>query len=188
MVGRLICNKHQYEIIKSLIKLKNIGFNFVVLIVGYGPDKDAIIKLIEKDNCKDVIRFIGRVSHNDVLSYFNISDISINLSEGGALGNVSLEALSSSNCLITLGVDKERHINESISNFIPDNAYFRVDRNNIGKDIEILMSEILSDREKLNQIKSNGIRFFKSKILTWEQRIDIDISTLKNVAHLKSNG
>ena len=146
------------------------------------------LKLIEKDNCKDVIRFIGRVSHNDVLSYFNISDISINLSEGGALGNVSLEALSSSNCLITLGVDKERHINESISNFIPDNAYFRVDRNNIGKDIEILMSEILSDREKLNQIKSNGIRFFKSKILTWEQRIDIDISTLKNVAHLKSNG
>jgi len=185
VVGRLVPNKHQKEIIMSLINLINNGVNFVALIIGYGPQENEILNIIESNNCNNVIKFLGRVPHDDILSYLELSDISINLSEGGALGNVSLESISTGNCLITLGSD-DRGINNSIKNFIPSDSYIRINKQNITKDIEATIKDLIDNKEKLNRIKNNAKRFFNSNILPWKERIDIEVNILQNA--IKNTG
>ncbi|MCB9798149.1 glycosyltransferase family 4 protein [Candidatus Nomurabacteria bacterium] len=71
--------------------------NLVWLIVGEGSQKQSLINLIKKHSLQNIVRFVGHVPHDDIKSYYYLSDLFILLThpyqgmEEG-LGLVFLEA------------------------------------------------------------------------------------------------
>ena len=100
-IGRLVVQKNQSEIINALCKVKNKK-KFRLLIIGKGPEKKKLIKLIKDKNLSKIIK----ISNNQKAKYFYLkkSDIFILSSLFEGLPNVLLEAainkkyIISSNC------------------------------------------------------------------------------------------
>lgn len=49
--------------------------NFVVLVVGDGNEREALEGRVARDGLDDIIRFVGRVPHEEVEDYYSIIDI-----------------------------------------------------------------------------------------------------------------
>ncbi|MBI5680681.1 MAG: glycosyltransferase family 4 protein [Methanobacterium sp.] len=88
----------------SIIKIKNIpllikalsGSNtkFKLLIVGDGPERPNIEKLVKELDMDDKVLFYGQMPYEDTLNIINSSDILILPSKSEILPNVVLEALA----------------------------------------------------------------------------------------------
>jgi glycosyltransferase involved in cell wall biosynthesis len=94
-VGRLIKRKGHAWFIANV--MKDLPGNYVYLIVGHGPEYEAIHDLIDKLGLKDRVYMLGRVSEGEKNCLFQISDlfvmpnISVNDDQEG-FGIVILEA------------------------------------------------------------------------------------------------
>ena len=108
-IGRISPAKDYETLIKAieiLIKERNID-NLGVQIVG-GPvlkeDKkyfDNLKKLVKERNLEKYIKFLGPISHNQILSYYQDCDLFINMSHTGSVDKAVLEAMSCEKLVLT---------------------------------------------------------------------------------------
>ena len=90
-VGRLSVEKNFVFLIRALQKLKNV--NFVLKIVGNGPDRKKLEKLVTQLNLQNKIEFLG--FKKNIKNLLNKSDLLINTSKFEGFPNVVVEAISS---------------------------------------------------------------------------------------------
>lgn len=91
-VGRLLKLKNINVIVEAISKLKNKN-DFVLFIVGDGPERDNLIKLCKSLNV-DVV-FTGNIANSsDVYEYYFLADLFIFPTSGEAWGLVINEALA----------------------------------------------------------------------------------------------
>lgn len=90
-VGRLAPEKNPILILKSFIRIKDKFPSARVVVVGDGPEKDAMIKFCNKEGLTDLVIFEG--FKNNTADYFAIADIFILPSFKEAFGIVAIEAL-----------------------------------------------------------------------------------------------
>lgn len=64
------------------------------LILGIGPDEQALRDLAEEKGVEDRVQFLGQVLHQDLPKYLKISDIFVRPSRSEGLGNSFLEAMA----------------------------------------------------------------------------------------------
>lgn len=93
-VGRLDKRKGIHHIINVLPKLVKIYPNIVFLIVGYGPFKNELRRLVTDKNLQDYVSFEGLVFHDSMKFYYNIADVFILPSYGEGTPNVIQEAVA----------------------------------------------------------------------------------------------
>ncbi len=88
-IGRLVVQKNQSEIINALSKVKNNN-KFRLLILGKGPEKNRLIKLIKDKK----LNLIVKISDNQKAKFFYLkkSDVFVLSSLFEGLPNVLLEA------------------------------------------------------------------------------------------------
>lgn len=96
-VSRLIKGKGLEYLTKILSNILQNRSHLVWVIVGEGPLKDQIQKLIHKYNLQNLVRFIGEVEHNKLPIYYHMSDLFVLLphpyqGKEEGLGLVFLEA------------------------------------------------------------------------------------------------
>jgi glycosyltransferase involved in cell wall biosynthesis len=72
-VGRLIKRKGVYWFIENVFP--KLDESWIYLVVGDGPDKNKIIKLIQDLKFQDRILMLGKISNNDLKVIYNTSDI-----------------------------------------------------------------------------------------------------------------
>ena len=89
-VGRLIPLKRIDQIIKIMPQLDNAK----LIVVGDGPARKPLERLVASLNLKDRVLFIGRVSQEDVPLYLRASDVLVLNSETEGLSHVLLEAMA----------------------------------------------------------------------------------------------
>lgn len=109
MVGRLADEKQHSLLFDSLSLLKKEGVDFLALIIGDGPQKDALEALIEKLNLKDRVRFLGE--RKDVPSLLEIIDVFVFSSAGEAFSLTLLEAMAKAKPIVAFDVEG---INEAV--------------------------------------------------------------------------
>lgn len=73
--GRLLKLKHVETVIETARLLKQDGIDFKVNIVGDGPEKDNLLKMIHTYNLEDCVKFLGSKTHKEVLEIMNKSQI-----------------------------------------------------------------------------------------------------------------
>ncbi|MEY4206720.1 MAG: hypothetical protein RL255_557 [Actinomycetota bacterium] len=74
-VGRLVHRKGQDQLIKALSIIKEAIPDVILIIVGEGPHREVLNKLVKKYELTDSVKFLGRVSYNDLPMYLSASDV-----------------------------------------------------------------------------------------------------------------
>lgn len=89
-VGRLSVEKNYDSLIHNLSKLK--GIKFFLTIIGDGPEKKRLFRLIHKNNLTKKIKIIS--FKKQLSKYFNESDLFISCSKFEGFPNAIVEAIS----------------------------------------------------------------------------------------------
>jgi phosphatidyl-myo-inositol dimannoside synthase len=96
-VSRLDDGKGFPHLIRLMPKILQRVPQLVWFIIGDGDKRDVIVKEIQKQNLQNIVRFIGEIPHEDLLSYYHLADVFVLLThpDNGkeeGLGLVFLEA------------------------------------------------------------------------------------------------
>lgn len=78
-------------VLKAMMKLPN-KFKFIIL--GDGPDKVALQKIVRQNNLDKRVFFIGNVPYKSIPDYFQHADIFIRPSRSEGMGNAFIEAFA----------------------------------------------------------------------------------------------
>jgi phosphatidylinositol alpha-1,6-mannosyltransferase len=74
-VGRLVHRKGQDHLIQSLPEILNGVADAHLLLVGDGPYRDHLQKLVKRHNLESAVTFIGRIQYKDLPMYLCAGDI-----------------------------------------------------------------------------------------------------------------
>lgn len=101
-VGRLIKDKNVDILIKSIFLVKKEFKNIKCLIIGEGPEKNNLIRLVEKLDLKDNVIFKDFLEYEELISYMKASKIFVFPSTREGFGIVVLEAMACGLSVITV--------------------------------------------------------------------------------------
>ena len=190
-VGRISPEKGNQAFVDVLIRLKENEKTFYSIIITGGDDYSVLYEKICANGLEGQIAFERKVEQNNIISYYEQSDIYISLNKLGNLSNTVLEAMVAEKCIVMLGKDETTHTDESTEMLIPHDVAIRIDRNNIVNDLSEKLAELIDDPSRIDDY-SNRMRVFSNKFLgTWEERINYEIELLKRVVKgetITSNG
>lgn len=94
-VGRLIHN-HGIELVLSVFKkIKEKNPNLKLILIGDGPMFEDIKQFINQNNLVDSVEMKGRLSHEVICYYYNISSILFHVGPSGGVPNTIMEAITS---------------------------------------------------------------------------------------------
>ncbi len=118
-VGRLTKNKGLELLLEVFNELKSKYENVKLVIIGEGTLTNYIKNFVIKNNLQEKIILEGRLTHEKICFYYNISMALINPGFSAGLPNVIIESLASGTPVITtdVGASKE-YINEEKQNGI----------------------------------------------------------------------
>lgn len=93
-VGQLIPRKG-FDYLIEAFKIVNSKFkNSELIIIGDGEEKESLLKLSNKLNLNDNVKFLGRVDREKIVDYYLKSNIFVSMSHSESWGQVYVEALS----------------------------------------------------------------------------------------------
>jgi glycosyltransferase involved in cell wall biosynthesis len=81
-------------ILKSLAYLKKEGFGGNLVIIGEGPEKEKLRKLVKVLGISDFVTFVGAVPHDQVAAYLRKSRIYLSMSLTDGASTSLLEAMA----------------------------------------------------------------------------------------------
>src|SRR4030042_5329897 len=84
-VGRLAEDNYVYHIIKLAKRLSKIRDNFIVLLVGAGPEGHQLRKVVKEDNLSPFVRFTGFLPKGKIITIRRQSFLSLCLKGGFSL-------------------------------------------------------------------------------------------------------
>jgi len=73
-VGRLVARKGHDMVIKALPKIIKEVPNLIYLIIGSGPYRENLNKLVNQNSLQDYVEFISSVSQNDLAALYQVCD------------------------------------------------------------------------------------------------------------------
>jgi glycosyltransferase involved in cell wall biosynthesis len=94
LVGRLHRQKLIPETIQWLAQAKSQGIEFLVTIVGDGPERDAVKTTILEENMAEVISLKGWLDKDELLRQYQQADCYLSLSSYEGMPNTVLEAMA----------------------------------------------------------------------------------------------
>ena len=93
-VSRLSKEKNIRELISFFYEFNKKWNNIKLLIVGDGPDKEHLEKMVDKYGIRDNVIFTGRIPSDDVWKYYAAGDIFVSASTFEVHSMSYLEALA----------------------------------------------------------------------------------------------
>ena len=162
-VGRLVHRKGQDQLINALPEIKRSIPDVILLIVGEGPHRHELDKLVIKHKVEESVKFVGRVSYQDLPKYLSTSDVFAMPSrdrlfglEVEGLGIVYLEA---SACELPVIVGRSGGATDAL---IEGVTGFSVDgRNSI--EIASAAVKLLSDKRLAKKMGKSGRKWIESE-------------------------
>ena len=145
--------------------------NFFLNIIGDGLDRKKYEKIVEQYDLSKNVRFLGLISHKEVISILNESDIFVLPSYGEAFGISYLEAMS-------CGLPIIGTINEGISDIVTDGVNgFLIKKKDVVGLCDIIYY-IVQNPEKVRKIAQNGNKTVEQ--FSWENNAKQLVERFKN--------
>lgn len=164
-VGSLFRLKRVDRIIKASANLGK-DFNFHVVIVGDGPERQELESMTRRLGMRNVL-FKGRVPHEDVPLYTAASDIFLLLSETEGLPSCVQEAMASGNPVIASNVGGlPDMVIDGVTGYLVEDE----------KDVEESLTRFMSSPALVSELGLNALNFARQYLSTGE--------TLKQVTEL----
>ena len=153
-VSRLSEEKNIYFLIDAIEHIReNTRILFKCLIIGDGPLKDKLEKIIQERNLSDTIVLRGRIEQNDIPKYYLASDLFVYSSMSETQGMVILEAMTGGCPVVAVQ-------SSGIEDVIIDNYNgFKTD-NNITEWSE-RVTQLMENPEKRLEMSQNAYNYSK---------------------------
>lgn len=143
--------------VDDLIKAgQYLDFPFKMLIIDIGPEEKKLRSLVTKLNLEDKVKFLGHMTHKEIVKYHYLADVFVRPSLSEGLGNVFLEAMATGLPIIGTPVGG-----------IPD---FLIDRETglfcqVGnpKSIAQKIKEVLGNDSLRENLIKNGLELVREK-------------------------
>ena len=116
-VGRLAPFKNIDKIILSLNQLRLTNSNlYKLIIVGDGPEKNNLKKLVSENDLTDFVTFTGQLNKDELNKHYRESDIYIQASGYEGLPHTLLEAISHNLSIVSTPIGGTNEILEDNTN------------------------------------------------------------------------
>lgn len=149
--------------------------NTVLVIAGDGPEKENLMRMVNSYNLNDKVRFVGVVSHCEVVNFFFLADVFLMVNDIANLGNQLFEALYCGCSIVTL---KDGSTDEVLKNGY--NALL-VPLEQIKEGLPKAVYNILIDKKLALKLSKNAKKTAKEKILSWEKRMGKEIQLINSL-------
>ena len=93
-VGNLLKNKCMHNLIEAFYYIYKKNHNFILYIIGDGPEKNNLNNLIKSKKMTNNVFLIGRIERKEIKSYFDKSDCFVLLSKSETFGLSYIEAMA----------------------------------------------------------------------------------------------
>jgi len=150
-VSRLVKKNGVDDLIKAG---QYLDFPFKIIVVGDGPDRDELEKLVSKLNLNNKVVFEGEVNHRDLVKYYSSADIFVRASLSEGLGISFLEAMAVSLPIIGTSVG-------GIPDFLEDRKTGLFCEVNNPKSIANKIKEILENDDLRMRLINNSLELIK---------------------------
>ena len=147
-VGRLGAEKSidvSIEVLNSICKKYD---NVKMVIVGDGPDKEKLDKLITKYNLEDKVIFTGKVPWDEVPLYYHLGNVFITASRSETQGLTVIEAMAAGCVPICIN-------DESFLNVIVDDLNGKIFKTK--KECVKIVSNLIDDRNYFERLSNQCI-------------------------------
>lgn len=94
-VGRLVPYKCPHVVINAFVNSAALRMNHRLIIVGDGPEREGLEKLIDENNLTSCVTIVGWKDQSEVAQYMSESDVFVFPTIREVGGNVLLEAMAS---------------------------------------------------------------------------------------------
>lgn len=160
IAGTLQKGKCQKDVIKAIEILKNKNIYVHLNIAGKkeGNYYKELIDYVNEKKLDDVISFNGYI--NDMKELRRKMDIEIVASSSEAFGRVTIEGMLS--CLLMIGADSA-----GTSELIDDGKTGYLYPTNDYKKLAEVLEFINNNREKINEISTNGFNYAEKNFTVW---------------------
>ncbi len=148
-IGRLAPEKQYPFLFNSLLYLRDKGLDFVVIIIGDGPDRQSLETLVREMNLADRIQFLGE--RNDIVNLLDIMDIFVFSSGGEAFSITILEAMAKAKPIVAFDVEG---VNEAV---VSNQTGFLVPFGNT-EEFALKMESILKSPDLARRLGTAGLR------------------------------
>ncbi len=157
-VSRLVKKNGVDDLIKAISELRIMNYEsgIKLLIVGDGPNKNELEKLVKKLNLEDKVKFFGHMDHMEIVKYYYLADVFVRPSISEGLGNVFLEAMATGLPIIGTPVG-------GIPDFLIDRETGLFCQAGNPESIAQKIKEILEDNSLREELIKNGIELVREK-------------------------
>lgn len=179
MVSRLVKIKRVHLALETLkyLKEKRIPFNYKLVIVGDGPELEKLKAYAVDSNIINDVVFLGALPNEEVYSLMKYSEMVISLYESSNIGNPFFESMSVGTPFIAVD-------NGDTSSFIKhmENGYL-LSEDNIVLDLVRFFVELNSSYSELSLegLKNGAYNYSKKHLLSWEDRIQLEIDKIEEL-------
>jgi len=155
-VGNLIPRKGFSYLIRAFPIILTKIPNAILIIIGDGPQRDELIRIVKNLKLEDKVIFTGRITTDDLCSYYGAADVFVlpSLHEGHAV--VLLEAMSSGLPVVATNIGGNL---ETVSD--GKNGYL-VEPKNVDQLADAVV-KILSNEKRTHEYGNASLRIYKEK-------------------------
>jgi len=154
-VGRLIKNHGIEIVLKVFKKMIKKNKDLILILIGDGPMNNQIKKYIDENNLNSFIELKGRLNHELISYYYNISSILFHVGPSGGMPNVVMESIVSG--LQVIAADNVAATRDLINEKEGTGILVELDNE---LELEKAITKILNQQRKNNQINANLIQEF----------------------------
>lgn len=163
-VGRLGLEKSVDFLIENHKAIVKKNYNCKLMIVGDGPERENLEKMVKKNKLDDYVIFTGKVPLKDIGLYYKLGDIFVTASKTETQGLTVLEALAASIPVVAIKDDSFLDpIDDDKNGFLFENKRQYINYIiNLSKDLEKL------EKMSLNAFESSqkySYKVFASRVL-----------------------
>ncbi|MGH6953516.1 MAG: glycosyltransferase family 4 protein, partial [Alphaproteobacteria bacterium] len=177
-VGRLEPSKGCREFVEAALALARARPGAArAVLVGDGSLRP------ELESCAagagDSIHFAGAVPHPEVGAWLKRADIYVSLNRLGNLSNANLEAFAAGTCVVILGPDRERHIDEETEELVPPEAAVRLERHDVAASLTAALTDLVDHPERVRRHAEASTLFAARLTEGWDRRIAREIALIR---------
>jgi glycosyltransferase involved in cell wall biosynthesis len=173
-ISRLASWKRVDRSIHALTEVVQSFPNTLLIIVGSGPERERLERLVCELGLVQHVRFEGSVPHEGIPNYLAAADVFLSFYDWSNVGNPLLEAMMAGKCLVTLN-------NGDTGQFVRDGDNGVLLEDEDLPHLPQVIGELLVDEERRRRLGNNARKFAEEHFWTWEERMEHEIAAVESL-------
>jgi glycosyltransferase involved in cell wall biosynthesis len=170
-VSRLSHWKRLDRALRVLAEVRDRDIDAHMIVVGTGPEEDALLRLARELDLSACAHFVGGVNRKELAAYYTSADVLLSLYDYSNLANPVIEAMVLGRPLIALDTG-------GTSDLVVDGVNGRlVPLAEEGK-VASIAAGLLEDRQTADRLGDSAAIWARENLRGWDRRMDAELDEL----------